>query len=177
MENNKDQKSFKIVNKTKEGLTIILYGNKVTVTWEEFKADYVMEKDRMSCHFNKKAQEKLGRAEDLLSQGVIAAMAVNSPRAETDPQWKATNLSVLGKVSEELSKSMGLTIQEVADLIQQRINILNPRIASPKKKKEKRAKVEKKREEKEQVSTPKSKTTVTLGDLPAMQELKKKYGL
>ena len=104
-------------------------------------------------------------------------MAVNSPRAETDPQWKATNLSVLGKVSEELSKSMGLTIQEVADLIQQRINILNPRIASPKKKKEKRAKVEKKREEEEQVSTPKSKTTVTLGDLPAMQELKKKYGL
>ena len=180
-ENKKEVKSFKIINKTKDGLTIILYGKKVNLTWEEFKADYVMEKDRVSCHFNKKAQEKLDKAEELLTQGTMAAMAVNSPKAEVDPSWKLNNLSVLGSVSQQLSELMGLSLAEVTQLIQGRIDILRgvdtKKAKRDWKKFNKEAKAAKKEAMKEQEERGYGRATMTLGDLPAMQELKKKYGL
>lgn len=179
-ENKKEVKSFKIINKTKDGLIIVLYGKKVNLTWEEFKADYVMEKDRVSCHFNKKAQKKLDQAEELLTQGTMAFLAANSPKAETDPQWKLSNLSVLGSVTQKLTELMGLSLEEVTGLIQQRIDLLHGVDTKKAKKDWKKFDKDARKAKKENMKEHGERNygaTLKLGDLPAMQELKKKYGL
>lgn len=168
----KKVKSFKIVNKTKDGVIVILYGQPVNLTWKEFKEDYVMEEGRLTCHFNRKAQKRLEQADELINQGVVAAMGANSPKAQVDPQWKLSNISTLGAVTEKLHDLLGLSLEEVANLIQTRINLLNKHIKKPR--------TDKKQKQQDKPMTedrPKFGATVTLGDLPAMQELKKKYGL
>ena len=168
-DNNKEPKSFKIINKSKEGLVILLFGTKIEVTWEEFKDGYVMEKGRMSCHFNQKMQKNLEKADDLLTEGTIAAFAINSPRAAIDPGWKVVNLTTLGRVSDELHSLLGFSLEEVASLINQRVESLRKlNTKGEKPGRPKKNKVE---------SGPKLEATTTLGDLPAMQELRKKYGL
>jgi hypothetical protein len=75
---------------------------------------------------------------------------------------------------------MGLSLEEVTGLIQQRIDLLRGVDTRKAKKDWKKFDKEARRAKKENMKEQSERNygaTLKLGDLPAMQELKKKYGL
>lgn len=54
--------TFKIINKSKEGATVISHGRKVVIPWDEFNQLYIMAEDKVHCTLTDEEFEKWKKA-------------------------------------------------------------------------------------------------------------------
>ncbi len=165
------QKTFRIVNKSKEGVILSINKNKMEMTWEEFNNSFVMCEDKLHCTLNEKEKEKLEKIDRLVDKALIGFFGANSPKGKTDGTYAATNFMMLGSAVNEIAKELGISLKEASDLVQQRIDtakqLLKPHLPGDKKQ-------ERSDEEINMVegNSVMSSTKPTFADLPGMDKLK-----
>lgn len=111
-----ERPNFRIINKSKEGATLISHGQKVNVPWEEFKRLYVMSEDKMSCTLTDAEFEKWQKADGILNQIVVAMFTQRGSNTEL----KLASLASLPALMNQLAETMGISEQDAMELARQR---------------------------------------------------------
>ena len=165
------QKTFRIVNKSKEGVILSINKNKMEMTWEEFNNSFVMCDDKLHCTLNEKEKEKLEKIDRLVDKALVGFFGANSSKGKTDEAYAITNYMMLGSAVNDIAEELGVSLKEASDLVQQRINtakqLLKPHL--PSEKKQERGNEEVNTVEGNPVT---SSTKPTFADLPGMDKLK-----
>ena len=177
MENkeNKERKvqHFQILNKNKEHLIIVAGKEKMKVTWEEFKESYVMEKDRLHCHLNEKAQKEYNeladKLDDLFAKAIAHAMTVNAPITALSPKMKLASMYGLGSVVTEIQELSGLPLSKIIETIKLGVLRVKTEFGQPEKKKPEAVEVE--------VEEKPNSRAGTFKDLPGMDKLMDKFNI
>lgn len=102
----------RIINKSKEGITLKTNGMKVLMSWEEFNKYWVMSEDKLWATATDELEKEMSEIEDIKTQAVIAARRVNvlnsKPELVGDESREyLTQSLVLGDCIEKLDKKLG----------------------------------------------------------------------
>lgn len=113
------RKYFKIVNKSREGATILVPGpqgkfsaNKLS--WTEMNEKFVIEGDK--AYLNEDEQAKLDKAEELINDLVVLSFRMNKV-SDLD---KLAIAGVCGEKSEQAAELLGVGTAEIVKLVQNR---------------------------------------------------------
>lgn len=107
-----EKPTFKIINKSKEGATVISHGQKVTIPWDEFNRLYIMAEDKVHCTLTDEEFEKWKKADDILSAIVVEMFASNG----NDAVLKLSALSKLPSLVSKLAETMGISEGDALEL-------------------------------------------------------------
>ena len=118
---------FRILNKTRETVTIKLLDKPMTFSWEEFNKKLIVV-DKVWAVPNEEEKKKQKKAEELINDAVVAMMIQNG---NGDAGTKLTHLAVLGKCIDEATELLECSRLEVMQLIRQRLMMLNPFMVNP----------------------------------------------
>lgn len=174
-----EKRTLRIVKKSREGVTLKAKGvEPCTCTWDEFNASYVIdENDKFLAVMKPEAQEefekKLEHAEEVISDIVVCVLGCESPNLEV----KFSNLAALSGKMENASKDLGLSLEQIMDIVRRRTNQFKNSAFSKgwMKKKKETPEEYKARKEREKQTVPTERTTSSLGDLDALKDLKESF--
>lgn len=127
---NKEQKRFRILNKTSKTVTVKVGKEPITVTWDEFNQNFNIV-DKFWAVFNEEMQAKQEKIEDKLGFATVAALEMRAAQSKNDAAKELAAAYRLGSYMEEIQKLSGMTGLQVMQLIQQRLMIMNPFMINP----------------------------------------------
>jgi hypothetical protein len=164
---------YPILNKSAEGLVIKIGENKLKLTWDEFKKDYVMEKDRLHCHFNPEAQknyeELTEKLDNLFAKAIAHVITANAPISKLNSKLKLESIYGLGSTVEEIQKISGFSLFQIMGIIRKQLISFSTANGI-------KMEGEGKQENKVEAAIEK-KQCGTFGDLPGMDKLKEKFNI
>ncbi len=123
--NNKTR--FRILNKTRETVTLKLQDKPMTFSWEEFNKKLVVV-DKVWAVLNETEQKKQNEAEELISDTVVSVMIQNG---NSDARTKLAHMMMIGKNVERITELLECTRLEAMQLIRKRLMMLNPFMVNP----------------------------------------------
>ena len=118
---------FRILNKTRETVTLKLQDKPMTFSWEEFNKKLIVV-DKVWAVLNEEEKKKQDKAEELINNAVVAMMIQNG---NGDAGTKLTHLAVLGKCIDEATELLECSRLEVMQLIRKRLMLMNPFMVNP----------------------------------------------
>ena len=89
-----EETRFRILNKTRETVTLKLQDKPMTFSWEEFNKKLIVV-DKVWAVLNEEEKKKQDKAEELINNAVVTMMIQNG---NGDACTKLTHLAVLGNV-------------------------------------------------------------------------------
>ena len=117
----------RILNKTRETVTLKLQDKPITFSWEEFNKKLIVV-DKVWAVLNEEEKKKQDKVEELINNAVVSMMIQNG---NGDAGTKLTHMAVLGKCIDEATKLLECSRLEVIQLIRQRLMMLNPFMINP----------------------------------------------
>lgn len=123
--NNKTR--FRILNKTRESVTLKLMDKPMTFSWEEFNKKLVVV-DKVWAVLNETEQKKQDEAEELISDTVVSVMIQNG---NSDARTKMAHMMMIGKNVERITELLECTKLEAMQIIRKRLMMLNPFMVNP----------------------------------------------
>ena len=118
---------FRILNKTSKTVTVKLGGKPMEFPWDEFNKKLVVV-DKFWAVLNEEEKKKQDKAEELISNAVVAMMIQNG---NGDAGTKLTHLAVLGKCIDDAAELLECSRLEVMQLIRKRLMLMNPFMVNP----------------------------------------------
>lgn len=118
---------FRILNKTRETVTLKLQDKPMTFSWEEFNKKLIVV-DKVWAVLNEEEKKKQDKAEELISDAVVSMMI---QRGNSDACTKLAHMAMLGKCIDEAAELLECNRLEVMQLIRQRLMMLNPFMVNP----------------------------------------------
>ena len=118
---------FRILNKTRETVTLKLQDKPMTFSWEEFNKKLIVV-DKVWAVLNEEEKKKQEKAEELISDAVVSMMI---QRGNSDAGTKLAHMAMLGKCIDEAAELLECNRLEVMQLIRQRLMMLNPFMVNP----------------------------------------------
>jgi len=118
---------FRILNKTRETVTIKLQGKPMTFSWEEFNKKLVVV-DKVWAVLNETEKKKQDEAEELISDTVVSVMIQNG---NSDARTKLAHMMMIGKNVERITELLECNRLEAMQLIRKRLMMLNPFMVNP----------------------------------------------
>lgn len=118
---------FRILNKTRETVTLKLQDKPMTFSWEEFNKKLIVV-DKVWAVLNEEEKKKQEKAEELISDAVVSMMI---QRGNSDAGTKLVHMAMLGKCIDEAAELLECNRLEVMQLIRQRLMMLNPFMVNP----------------------------------------------
>ena len=122
-----EETRFRILNKTRETVTLKLQDKPMTFSWEEFNKKLIVV-DNVWAILNEEEKKKRDKVEELINNAVISMMIQNG---NGDAGTKLTHMAVLGKCIDEAAELLECSGLEVMRLIRQRLMMLNPFMVNP----------------------------------------------
>lgn len=165
-----EKPTFKIINKSKEGATVISHGQKVVIPWDEFNQLYIMAEDKVHCTLTDEEFEKWKKADDILSAIVVETFASNG----NDPALKLSALAKLPTLVSKLAETMGISENDALELARTRYQAAKNIFGGSTNRSYKssvRPSGDRKQKPKSESAT--SHAGECLGDNPLLQQLKK----
>jgi hypothetical protein len=99
------QKKVRIINKSKDSITLDLGIQIVKATWREFNKMYVICEDNKNyCIINPEWQKRLDEAQKLVNEAMIYYLQVDWKIADPNQIPDPVHIGVVGKYVEEISK-------------------------------------------------------------------------
>ena len=118
---------FRILNKTRETVTLKLNDKPMTFSWEEFNKKLVVV-DKVWAVLNETEKKKQDEAEELISDTVVSVMIQNG---NSDARTKLAHMMMIGKNVERITELLECTRLEAMQLIRKRLMMLNPFMVNP----------------------------------------------
>lgn len=122
-----EETRFRILNKTRETVTLKLQDKPMTFSWEEFNKKLIVV-DKVWAILNEDEKKKQDKAEELINNAVVSMMIQNG---NGDAGTKLTHMAMLGTYIDEAAKLLECSVLEVMQLIRQRLMMLNPFMVNP----------------------------------------------
>lgn len=122
-----EETRFRILNKTRETVTLKLQDKPMTFSWEEFNKKLIVV-DKVWAILNEDEKKKQDKAEELINNAVVAMMIQNG---NGDAGTKLTHMAVLGKCIDDAAELLECSRFEVMHLVRQRLMMLNPFMVNP----------------------------------------------
>lgn len=122
-----EETRFRILNKTRETVTLKLQDKPMTFSWEEFNKKLIVV-DKVWAILNEDEKKKQDKAEELINNAVVSMMIQNG---NGDAGAKLTHLAVLGKCIDDAAELLECSRFEVMHLVRQRLMMLNPFMVNP----------------------------------------------
>jgi len=175
---------IKVINKTKDSVTLVLNGRTLKTDWDTFNEGYEWV-DRTHCTPTDELFEQNEKVQELIGQIIAYIIMGNN---EVNPEAKMKTMYMIGHLSEELQKLLGCSNDEVLAMVKSRMDDYQKerrreaeRIARSierkfRPKSEEEIQKEKKKHMEEARTIP-TTATQSLGDVKGMDELKKQFGL
>ena len=118
---------FRILNKTRETVTLKLQDKPMTFSWEEFNKKLIVV-DKVWAVLNEEEKKKQDKADELINDAVVSMMIQNG---NSDAGTKLAHMAMLGKCIDEAAELLECNRLEVMQLIRQRLMMLNPFMVNP----------------------------------------------
>lgn len=118
---------FRILNKTRETVTLKLQDKPMTFSWEEFNKKLIVV-DKVWAVLNEEEKKKQEKAEELISDAVVSMMI---QRGNSDAGTKLAHMAMLGKCIDEAAELLECNRLEVMQIIRKRLMMLNPFMVNP----------------------------------------------
>ena len=118
---------FRILNKTRETVTVKLQGKPMTFSWEEFNKKLIVV-DKVWAVLNEDEKKKLEEAEELIRDTVVSVMIQNG---NSDARTKLAHMMMIGKNVERLTELLECNRLEAMQIIRKRLMMLNPFMVNP----------------------------------------------
>lgn len=122
-----EETRFRILNKTRETVTLKLQDKPMTFSWEEFNKKLIVV-DKVWAVPNEEEKKKQEKAEELINDAVVSMLVL---RGNIDTDIKFAHMATLGNSIDEVSKLLECNKLEVMQLIRQRLMMLNPFMVNP----------------------------------------------
>lgn len=118
---------FRILNKTRETVTLKLQDKPMTFSWEEFNKKLVVV-DKVWAVLNDAEKKKQDEAEELISDTVVSVMIQNG---NSDARTKMAHMMMIGKNVERIAELLECNRLEAMQIIRKRLMMLNPFMVNP----------------------------------------------
>lgn len=118
---------IRILNKTRETVTLKLQDKPMTFSWEEFNKKLVVV-DKVWAVLNDAEKKKQDEAEELISNTVVSVMIQNG---NSDARTKLAHMMMIGKNVKRITELLECTTLEATQLIRKRLMMLNPFMVNP----------------------------------------------
>lgn len=118
---------FRILNKTRETVTLKLMDKPMTFSWEEFNKKLVVV-DKVWAVLNDAEKKKQDEAEELISNTVVSVMIQNG---NSDARTKLVHMAMIGQNIEKAAELLECSRLEVMQLVRKRLMMLNPFMVNP----------------------------------------------
>lgn len=118
---------FRILNKTRETVTIKLLDKPMTFSWKEFNKKLIVV-DKVWAVPNEEEKKKQEKAEELINDAVVSMLIL---RGNIDTGIKFAHMAALGNSIDEASKLLECNKLEVMQIIRKKLMMLNPFMVSP----------------------------------------------
>jgi len=118
---------FRILNKTRETVTLKLQDKPMTFSWEEFNKKLVIV-DKVWAVLNDAEKKKQDEAEELISDTVVSVMIQNG---NSDARTKMAHMMMIGKNVERIAELLECNRLEAMQIIRKRLMMLNPFMVNP----------------------------------------------
>ena len=178
---NKEQKRFRIVNKTNKTVTIKIGPESHTMSWDEYNQNFITV-DKFWCVFNEEMEKMSQEMDEYADWITIAMMEMNAAKHKQDASKELAAAYRVGALTEKMQKKFNLTGMQVMQLVRKRLEVMNPFMVHPmfpvsNSQKKLRRKVERETySEMNLASKPVKENKPTLGDaFPGLASLKEKY--
>ena len=122
-----EETRFRILNKTRETVTLKLQDKPMTFSWEEFNKKLIVV-DKVWAILNEDEKKKPDKAEELINNAVVAMMIQSG---NGDAGTKLTHMAVFGKCIDDAAELLECSRFEVMHLVRQRLMMLNPFMVNP----------------------------------------------
>ena len=112
------QKKVRIINKSKDSITLDLGIQIVKATWKEFNKMYVICEDNKNyCIINPEWQKRLDEAQKLVNEAMIYYLQVDWKIADPNQIPDLVHMGVVGKYVEEISKILECSYLDAMKLL------------------------------------------------------------
>lgn len=118
---------FRILNKTRETVTLKLNDKPMTFSWEEFNKKLVVV-DKVWAVLNDAEKKKQDEADELISDTVVSVMIQNG---NSDARTKLVHMMMIGKNVDRITELLECTRLEAMQIIRKRLMMLNPFMVNP----------------------------------------------
>ncbi len=118
---------FRILNKTRETVTLKLMDKPMTFTWEEFNKKLVVV-DKVWAVPNDAEKKKQDEADELINDTVVSVMIQNG---NSDARTKLAHMMMIGKNVERIAELLECTRLEAMQIIRKRLMMMNPFMVNP----------------------------------------------
>lgn len=110
---------FRIINKSKEGVTISTPKGPKMMPWDQFNNMFVIV-DKVYAQLNNQMQKKHDRLEEMINLLTIKTLETKSKASEPS----TSEALVLGTLADKIQKEFGFTLPQIIAEVQRRITIL-----------------------------------------------------
>lgn len=118
---------FRILNKTRETVTLKLNDKPMTFSWEEFNKKLVVV-DKVWAVLNEEEKKKQDEAEEVISEAVVCMLIQNG---NGDAHTKLVHMAMLGKCIDRAAELLECNRLEVMQIIRKRLMMMNPFMVNP----------------------------------------------
>lgn len=118
---------IRILNKTRETVTLKLMDKPMTFTWEEFNKKLVVV-DKVWAVPNDAEKKKQDEADELINDTVVSVMIQNG---NSDARTKLAHMMMIGKNVERITELLECTRLEAIQFIRKRLMMMNPFMVNP----------------------------------------------
>lgn len=121
------EKKIRILNKTRETVTLKLMDKPMTFSWEEFNKKLVVV-DKVWAVLNEEEKKKQDKADELINDAVVSIMIQNG---NSDAGTKLAHMAMLGKCIDEAAELLECNRLEVMQIVRERLMMMNPFMVNP----------------------------------------------
>lgn len=121
------EKKIRILNKTRETVTLKLMDKPMTFSWEEFNKKLIVV-DKVWAVLNEEEKKKQDKADELINDAVVSMMI---QQGNSDAGTKLAHMAMLGKCIDEAAELLECNRLEVMQIIRKRLMMLNPFMVNP----------------------------------------------
>ena len=126
----KEQKRFRIVNKTNKTVTVKIGPESHTMTWDEYNQNFITV-DKFWCVFNEE-MEKMSQEMDEYADWIsIAVMEMNAAQHQQDAGKELAAAYRVGSLTKKMQEKFNLTGMQVMQLVRKRLEVMNPFMVHP----------------------------------------------
>lgn len=122
MEQKQKQKSFRILNKNKESIKLLMDNKEVVLSWEEFNRFFKIFGNRFAI-FNEETKEDFAKVAYLMTESFMVVKTLKNAENQPDKAEESLNLlTLLGKNQTEIGELLDIPAFEVAILMQKKFS-------------------------------------------------------
>jgi hypothetical protein len=127
---NKEQKRFRIVNKTAKTVTVKIGPESHTMTWDEYNQNFITV-DKFWCVFNEEMEKMSQEMDEYADWITIAVMEMNAAQHQQDAGKELAAAYRVGSLTKKMQEKFNLTGMQVMQLVRKRLEVMNPFMVHP----------------------------------------------